>query len=139
MFIQNNIILVSDVMILPGQFPVVKKSTMFKEALEEMENYCLGITCIVDNENKLCGILTDGDIRRNLLKIQKPFSAFFVDDSFDHAIRSPVTVKPDQTLEFAVKNMEEKQVWDLPVVDTFGMLVGLLHLHPAVKALLEKE
>ena len=76
---------------------------------------------------------------KNLLKIQKPFSAFFVDDSFDHAIRSPVTAKPDQTLEFAVKNMEEKQVWDLPVVDTFGMLVGLLHLHPAVKALLEKE
>jgi CBS domain-containing protein len=32
--------------------------------------------------------------------------------------------------------MEQKQIWDLPVVDDKGTLVGLLHLHPAVQALL---
>jgi CBS domain-containing protein len=32
--------------------------------------------------------------------------------------------------------MEEKQIWDLPVVSNEGKLVGLLHLHPAVQALL---
>jgi CBS domain-containing protein len=68
--------------------------------------------------------------------VQKPFSAFFVDDALDHAILSPMTTKPGDTLVHAVDVMEQKQIWDLPVVDDKGLLVGLLHLHPAVQALL---
>ena len=87
-------------------------------------------------EDKLLGILTDGDIRRKLLKVQKPFSAFFVDDALEHAIRSPLTIQPGDTLVHAIDLMGEKQIWDLPVVNDQGILIGLLHLHPAVKALL---
>ena len=89
-----------------------------------------------DKDNKLLGILTDGDIRRKLLKVQKPFSAFFVDDALEHAIRSPITILPDDSLIDAISIMDKKQVWDLPVVDKQNALVGLLHLHPAVEALL---
>ena len=89
-------------------------------------------------KKKLLGVLTDGDLRRKLLKVQKPFSAFFIDDALEHSIRSPIIANPDQTLRFAVEKMEEKQVWDLPVVNTSGILVGLLHLHPAIKALLSR-
>ena len=108
-----------------------------KEALEEMGRSRLGIVCIVNLEQKLLGILTDGDIRRKLLKVQKPFSAFFVDDALDHAIREPLTIRPDDTLVHAVELMEQKQIWDLPVVREDGTLAGLLHLHRAVQALLE--
>ena len=140
MSIQNNeSMLVLDVMLPLNRFPVIREKVILKEALEEMGWKRLGIACIVNEENRLLGIITDGDLRRKLLKVQKPFSAFFVDDALDHAIRSPITANPDQTLELAVENMEEKQVWDLPVVNTSGILVGLLHLHPAVKALLGKE
>ena len=135
----NESMLVCDVMLSLNRFPVIREKVILKEALEEMGRNRLGIVCIINKEKKLLGVLTDGDLRRKLLKVQKPFSAFFIDDALDHSIRSPTTVKPDQTLWLAIEKMEEKQVWDLPVSDTSGILVGLLHLHPAVKALLGKE
>ena len=130
---------VKDVLLPLDRFPVVGKTIMLKEALDVMNNLRLGIACIVDNENKLLGILTDGDIRRKLIKVQKPLSAFFVDDALDHAIHSPITSKPDDTLEEAVEIMEAKKIWDLPVVDDQGILIGMLHLHPVVEALLQKR
>ena len=133
---KNDAMLVSDVMMPLARIPVIGETVILKEALEEMSRSRLGIACIVDADNKLLGILTDGDIRRKLLKVQKPFSAFLVDDALDHAIRSPLTTKPDDTLMHAISHMGQKQVWDLPVVDRQGILVGLLHLHPAVQALL---
>ena len=135
----NNKILVSDVMLPPGQFPAINKTTFLKEALEEMGKYSLGIVCIIDNENKLCGILTDGDIRRKLLKVQKPFSAFFVDDALLHSISKPICCKANDLLFKAVTIMGEKKVWDLPVIDNDRKLLGLLHLHPALKSLLERN
>lgn len=133
---KNKTMLVSEVMMGLDRVPVIKESVILKEALEEMGRTRLGIVCIVNGDNKLLGILTDGDIRRKLLKVQKPFSAFFVDDALDHAILAPMTTKPGDTLVHAVDVMEQKQIWDLPVVDDKGLLVGLLHLHPAVQALL---
>lgn len=135
----NKASLVSDVMISFDRMPTIRENVILKEALEGMGRTHLGISCIVNSDNKLLGILTDGDIRRKLLKVQKPFSAFFVDDALDHAIREPVTIKPGETLVHAVELMEQKQIWDLPVVDDKCLLVGLLHLHPAVQALLESK
>jgi len=132
----NKKMLVSDVMLGVDRVPVVKEKTILKEALEEMGRTRLGIVCVVNDNNQLLGILTDGDIRRKLLKVQKPFSAFFVDDALDHSIRSPVVVSPGDMLRHAIELMEQKQIWDLPVIEN-DTLVGLLHLHPAVQALLE--
>jgi arabinose-5-phosphate isomerase len=128
---------VENVMMDLDSFPIVEENTIFKEALEKMNFFNVGITCITNTEHKLLGILTDGDIRRKLVKVQKPFSAFFVDDALDHAIKSPITVHSHDSLKKAVALMEEKQIWDIPVVDKQARLVGLLHLHPAIKALLE--
>jgi CBS domain-containing protein len=133
---KNNTMLVGEVMMPLDKIPVIGETVILKEALEEMGRSQLGIVCIVNTENKLLGILTDGDIRRKLLKVQKPFSAFFVDDALDHSIRSPLTIRPDNTLLHATGLMGEKHIWDLPVVNDQGILVGLLHLHPAVQALL---
>ena len=132
----NKKMLVSDVMLGVDRVPVVKEKTILKEALEEMGRTRLGIVCVVNDNNQLLGILTDGDIRRKLLKVQKPFSAFFIDDALDHSIRSPVVVTPGDMLQHAIELMEQKQIWDLPVIEN-DTLVGLLHLHPAVQALLE--
>jgi CBS domain-containing protein len=129
-------LLVSDVMMSLDRVPVIGDKIIFKEAIEEMGRKRLGIACIVGPERKLLGILTDGDIRRMLLRVQKPFSAFFIDDALDHAVQSPLTIAASDTLVHAVSLMGEKHIWDMPVVDGDGALVGLLHLHPAVEALL---
>jgi CBS domain-containing protein len=128
--------LVGDVMLPLHRFPVIAKTVILKEALEAMGEYRLGIACVVDADGTLLGVLTDGDIRRKLLKVQKPFSAFFVDDALDHSIRAPTVTRPTDTLLHCVEVMGRKQIWDLPVVDDAAKLVGLLHLHPAVKLLL---
>lgn len=128
---------VSDVMLSPSDVPVILETTIFKEALELMVEKHLGIACIINNNNVLTSIITDGDIRRMLLRVQKPFSAFFIDDSSVHSVKSPLTVLPDDSLRSAVKLMDKHRVWDLPVVDQNGVFVGLLHLHPAIEALLD--
>ena len=129
---------VKDVMMPLDLFPVILENVIFKEALEEMNHKKFGIACIVDQDKILKGIITDGDIRRKLLKIQKPLSAFFIDDCIDHAILSPIVANSEFTLETAVEIMRNKQIWDLPVVDNNNKLVGLLHLHPVVEALLNE-
>lgn len=134
--LKNETTQVRDIMLTTDRFPVLPKRTMLREALEAMGRSRLGVVCIVDEHQHLLGILTDGDIRRKLLKVQKPFSAFFVDDALVHSIRSPVTIAPTATLIQGIELMEKKQIWDLPVVDEAGKLVGLLHLHPAIKAVL---
>ena len=134
MSIQNK--KVNDVMLDIGSFPTVNDSTILKEALERMDDFRLGIACVINHNSQLLGIITDGDIRRKLLVVQKPLAAFFIDDVINQAIKNPVTISSEISLVDAVSLMEEKQVWDLPVVDN-SKLVGLLHLHSAAKALLE--
>tara|TARA_B110001450_G_scaffold144404_1_gene135047 strand:+ start:184 stop:609 length:426 start_codon:yes stop_codon:yes gene_type:complete len=131
--------LVSKVMMELDRIPVVQETTIFKLALEEMGNKRLGIACVVNDKGNLSGIITDGDIRRKLLQVQKPFAAILVDDAIVHAISSPTTTKPHDSLMHAIRIMESQKVWDLPVVDDTGRLLGLLHLHPAIKMILEAE
>ena len=127
---------VEEVMLPLGQFPVVEKKTILKEALTEMGEANLGLVCIINDKQELLGLITDGDLRRKLLKVQKPFSAFFVDDALVHANENPITCQPGDNLKTVVQLMGDKQIWDLPVVDQENHLVGLLHLHPAVKKLI---
>ena len=129
---------VKEVMMKMGDFPSVEKKTILKEALMEMGKANLGLVCIVDEEKKLLGLMTDGDLRRKLLKYQKPISSFFIDDTLNHAKVNPITCNPADELKKAVKLMGDKQIWDLPVIDDEKRLVGLLHLHPAIKKLIEK-
>ena len=127
---------VEDVMIEMGKFPAVTQNTILKEALTEMGEANLGLVCIINNKQELLGLITDGDLRRKLLKVQKPFSAFFVDDALVHAKENPITCKPGENLKEVVKLMGDKKIWDLPVVNHDNQLVGLLHLHPAIKKLI---
>jgi len=131
--------LVSHVMLVLGTFPVLKQDEIVKVCLEKMSHYRLGIACIVDDSGLLLGIFTDGDLRRKLLNAQKPIASFFVDDVLDHGTHNPLRIKDSDSLASSVELMELHHVWDLPVVDSSSKLVGLLHLHPAVKALLQSH
>ena len=127
---------VNDVMLAIDAFPIVTQSTILKETLEKMDSMSMGIACIVGNNQELLGIITDGDIRRKLLAVQKPLSAFFVDDVINQAIKKPVTISGGMSLIDAVHLMEDEKIWDLPVVDN-GKLVGLLHFHSIIKVMLK--
>ena len=129
---------VSDVMLDINSFPVVNDKEMVRETLEKMNLFKLGICCITDSKNKLLGVITDGDFRRILLSEQKPLGALFVDDIVDHSSRNFISISPEETIVEAVEIMGECKVWDLPVVNSQKIILGLLHLHPAIKKMIEK-
>ena len=95
----------------------------------------LGIISVVDNNDTLLGIITDGDLRRKLLKVQKPLSFLLIDDVIDHCINEPLTILLEVKLTDALKIMEDNEIWDLPVVNEDKKLIGMLHLHQVVKKL----
>lgn len=132
-------IIVSDLMLELDEFPVTNQKAILKEALDLMEKSKLGVVCIVDTKKNLTGIITDGDLRRKLLSIQKPFSALLIDNVIDHANKNPKSILKNTIIKDAVIYMENNQIWDLPVVDEKNRLLGLLHLHNAIKYLLENK
>ena len=135
MFTQIEEILVQDVMMNCDSFPIVEERELVRETIIEMCNYGLGVACIVDTNNQLKGVFTDGDIRRLILKVQKPIAALFVDDVKVYCTKIYASITPDTSLKSAILLMEELNIWDLPVVDEKKCLKGLLHLHPALKKL----
>ena len=112
---------VSDVMLSLEKTPTTGPRTLFKEALELMDEFRLGIVCVVDEEHSLLGIITDGDVRRTLTSVQKPFAALLNDDVVEYAIKDPVTANFNDLLEDAETKMGENKIWDLPVVE--GLVV----------------
>lgn len=119
------------------KFPVVRENMIVKECLEKMNKLKIGIVCIVDSKKNLKGIFTDGDFRRKILKVQKPLSFFLNDDIQEHMNKKPVKLYDKDNLVKAIKMMELKKIWDLPVIDKKNnKLKGLLHLHPVIKVLL---
>jgi len=126
----------SDILLPLDKIPVAPPDMLFKEALETMTRLRLGVVCVVDTNGRLLGVFTDGDIRRILLKSQKPFPALFADDISRHIKHNPTTIRESASIAEAIEVIESKEIWDLPVVDNDEKLVGLIHLHPALKALL---
>lgn len=131
----HNDLIVADVMLSLQKTPKTSSRTLLKEALELMDRHRLGIVCITGSDGALQGIITDGDIRRMLSNVQKPLAALMSDDVIVHATKSPTTVTASTSLKRAIDIMGKKQIWDLPVVDR-GKLNGLLHLHPAINAVI---
>ena len=123
-----------------SKIPIIDEKGVLKDALESMSNHKYGICfCVNKKSGKLLGILTDGDIRRKILKVQKPFSALLNDDLILHINKKPSKTLINSSLSAAVKLMKKKLIWDLPVVNKKNILLGMLHLHPVVKLFLKKK
>ena len=130
---------VADVMLTTNACPLADERTILKEVLEAMDKHRLGVVCIVDQDMHLTGILTEGDVRRKLLRVQKPLAALLADDVITHAVNSPIRITADVQLMDALDLMDEKKIWDLPVVDADMKVVGLLHLHQAIRGVLQSK
>ena len=104
---------VKDVIKIREQNPVVEMKTTVREALFKMTRSRMGSTSIVDQQGKLKGIITDGDIRRLLEK-----SSDFIDRPVkDYMTVDPISIAPDKLAAEALQIMEAKEINDLPVVE----------------------
>jgi arabinose-5-phosphate isomerase len=109
--------------------PVIQLDASLKRALDKMTEHRLGIALIVGSDEKLAGVLTDGDLRRLLLGHQSPLPELLITPAINFGTRAASVIISSASVEDAAKLMSEKEIWDLPVVDGSGKLIGLVHRH----------
>ena len=112
-----------------SKLPLISKEDNLKKALDLMTEKRLGIALIIDSDKKLLGVLTDGDLRRLLLTRQDPLPALLVSPAITYGNRSPKSISVDTTIDLAREKMVAEEIWDLPVVSSDGVVLGLLHRH----------
>lgn len=105
--------------------PTALLDNEIKEVLFNMTASGLGAISIIDNSNKLIGILTDGDIRRALTS----GADIFKKQVIDLYNPNPTSVKKDMLAAEALKIMEDKRINVLPVVDENGYAISMVHMH----------
>ena len=121
---------VRDVMRTGDRIPRVDAGTTLLEALREISRKQLGMTSVLDEQGRLLGIFTDGDLRR-LLERGGDVRALKVADVMT---RNPLTIGPDVLATEAAQLMDERKKNQLLVVDGSGALVGALHMHDLMAA-----
>ncbi|MBS3780385.1 MAG: CBS domain-containing protein, partial [Desulfovermiculus sp.] len=105
--------------------PAVEMDTSLGRALEALDQGCLGSVVVLDQEQRLQGILTDGDVRRMLCR-----TAYDPQDSITkHMTRSPKYVTLGQRGGQVLDMMEKGAIMVLPVVDESMYLCGMVHMH----------
>jgi arabinose-5-phosphate isomerase len=112
-----------------SKLPLITREDNLKKALDLMTEKRLGIALIIDSDKKLLGVLTDGDLRRLLLTRQDPLPALLVSPAITYGNRSPKSISVDTTIDLAREKMVAEEIWDLPVVSSDGVVLGLLHRH----------
>lgn len=117
---------VEDVMHTGDAIPRVLPSTPIKDVLFEMTRKRLGLTTVVDESDRLRGILSDGDLRRQL---QKHGNTLLDRSAAECMTAEPVVIGRRELATRALDVMEARKITSLLVVDAGGTLEGVLHLH----------
>ena len=116
---------VSQVMLTGDKIPVVRTSMSMGEVVKEIDRKRLGAALVLDAGERLVGIVTDGDVRRAMIRFQDLAS-----QAVDMVMtKNPKTVMPDALAADALAIMEHHLITVLPVVGINGSLVGIVHLH----------
>ena len=121
---------VADVMRKGADLPAVPLGAPGLKAIAEVTRGKIGMTAVVDGERRVCGVFTDGDLRRALEK-GVDFTAVTVDEVMT---RSPRTMSPHALAVEAVQLMEAHKINQLLVVDERGALLGALNMHDLFRA-----
>lgn len=112
--------------------PVISQAKVIRDALIVMTSHGNhGAAVVVDGNGVLTGIITDGDLRRILNKYEEPLLL-----PIEQVMtRNPRTVSKEKLAAEAMHIMEEKHITVLPVVDSQGHPVGIIHLHDIIQGL----
>jgi arabinose-5-phosphate isomerase len=115
---------VAQLMHLGADLPAVGTDTGMRDVIYEMSRKGLGMTCVLDAEGRLAGLITDGDLRRHMGEpgiLDRPAASVMT--------REPVTVRPELLAVEALNLMEGRKITSLVVVDADRRPEGVVHLH----------
>ena len=108
------------------QCPSVRAETGLREVVAEMSSKHLGMTCVVDGDRTLVGIITDGDLRRHMEGAANIFDM----TAADLMTRNPVVIPPSTLAAEALNIMEQRKITSIVIVaaDT-RHVAGVLQIH----------
>jgi arabinose-5-phosphate isomerase len=105
--------------------PVVKTSTRMPDVVHEMSSKRLGMTCVVDDNGRLVGVVTDGDLRRLMSRTSDVVGR----TAAEVMTPKPVTIARTVLAVEALKVMETHKITSVVVVDGERAVEGVVHLH----------
>ncbi len=112
------------------EVPVVREDTSMKEVVIEMSAKGFGATAVVNEQGRLVGIITDGDLRR----FANRGGSFERDRAKDAMTRNPKTIDMESLAAEALRKMEEHKITVLIVVDKEEKPIGIIHMHDILRA-----
>lgn len=118
---------VADVMHTGDRVPLVAKGTSVPDAISTLSRKHFGCVGIVEDDGRLCGIVTEGDLARNL---RHNLSELLVDDIMT---RTPKTVKPAVLATAALAMLNQHSIGALIVIDDENRPIGLVHFHDLLR------
>ena len=124
------ILKVEDVMHAGERLPTTPIDSPIAKALLEMTHKGLGMTAVLSNDGTLCGVFTDGDLRRMLDKAVDVHTQKIN----DVMTVNPVVISAGQLAAEALQIMEKKKINGLIVVDEMNKPVGALNMHDLLRA-----
>jgi arabinose-5-phosphate isomerase len=110
--------------------PIVKECATLKEALIEMTHKKLGMTTIVNQQNELIGIFTDGDIRRTLNQEVNIHTTLITQVMSEQ----PKTILPTHLAFDALSIMEQHKITSLVAINNQKEPIGVIHIHDILRA-----
>ena len=110
--------------------PIVNEKVTVREALLEVSEKKLGMTCVVTNEGQLSGIYTDGDVRRTLIQSYDITSTKLIDVMSHHCH----TIELDLLAAEALAIMQKHNITSLVICDDNKRPSGVLHIHDLLRA-----
>ncbi len=116
---------VSEVMLVGEDIPLISPEDCGGRAIKELNEKNKGAVLVVDGDNCVLGIVTDGDIRRAVME------AISLDriTAFELMTRNPICIKGTRMAADALSIMQQHEITALPITDDKGRLEGMLHLH----------
>jgi arabinose-5-phosphate isomerase len=117
---------VEDVMSTGERIPRVGPGTAMKDVLFEMTRKRLGMTTVVADDGRLLGLISDGDLRRQM---ERHGHTLLDHTAAQCMTPDPLTVGRRDLATAALARMEERKITSLPVVDAEGRVQGVVHLH----------
>lgn len=121
---------VEDLM-LKEYLPIAPENMLFTDLIKLISEHKLGMAIITDNTGKLSGILTDGDIRRVIVKYSSKIEDLTAKDVMT---KNPKTVAETDFAASALHLMEKYSITALAVVDNTNTPIGVVHIHDLLKA-----
>lgn len=127
---------VADLMHSGSQNPTIGTDASWMDIVSAITQYGLGAVNVVDNEGRLAGIITDGDLRRSFQRMSPGDLAFANLKCDDLMTRNPTVTSPETLAFDALRLMEDRpsQINVLPVVNSNDQCVGLIRLHDIVRS-----